>query len=103
MSVYVDDMYRSPMGRYGRMKMSHMLADTREELLAMADTIGLNRKWLQHEGQGRSREHFDVSMTMRAKVIAAGAQEITMIELGRMTIRWRREDKENESTGKASG
>lgn len=28
MAVYVDDMWRVPLGRYGRMKMSHMMADT---------------------------------------------------------------------------
>jgi len=33
-SVYVDDMYLSPIGQFGRMKMSHLMADTTEELLA---------------------------------------------------------------------
>ena len=34
MSVYVDDMYRSPTGGFGRMKMSHLIADTHAELMA---------------------------------------------------------------------
>jgi hypothetical protein len=42
--VYVDDMYKSPMGQFGRMKMSHMIADTTEELLQMADKIGVKKK-----------------------------------------------------------
>ena len=41
--VYVDD-YNAP---YGRMTMCHMMADTLEELHAMADKIGIARKWFQ--------------------------------------------------------
>ena len=44
MTVYVDDMHLSPMGQFGRMKMSHMIADSTDELLAMADRIGLARR-----------------------------------------------------------
>ena len=35
MAVYVDDMYKYPLGQFGRMKMSHMVADTTEELLVI--------------------------------------------------------------------
>lgn len=79
MSVYVDDMYKYPIGQFGRMKMSHMAADSTEELLAMADRIGLNRQWLQYPGT--VKEHFDVSLSLRAKAVAAGAIEVTMREL----------------------
>lgn len=82
MAVYVDDMYRFPIGRLGRMKMSHMIADSTEELLEMADRIGLNRRWLQDSGS--SREHFDVSLSFREKAVAAGAVEISMRELANM-------------------
>jgi hypothetical protein len=80
-SVYVDDMYTIPMGQFGRMKMSHMMADTSEELLAMADRIGLSRRWIQRAGGGPAREHFDVSMTMREAAIRNGAIAMTMDEL----------------------
>lgn len=76
--VYVDNMKAG----YGRMIMCHMIADTTEELLDMADKIGVSRKWIQYAGT--YREHFDVSKSARAKAVAAGAKEITTMELGRM-------------------
>jgi hypothetical protein len=76
MSVYVDDMYAG----YGRMKMCHMVADTTEELLAMADAIGVQRKWLQDAGD--VREHFDIAMSKRALAVEKGAIPVTMKDLG---------------------
>ena len=70
MPVYVDDM-RAP---FGRMVMCHMLADTTEELLAMADRIGVQRKWLQCAGT--PKEHFDIALSKRALAVAAGAVEV---------------------------
>lgn len=83
MTVYVDHA-RIPLGR---MLMSHMFADTTEELLAMADTIGLDRKHLQNPGA--ENEHFDVAEGTRKKAIAAGAQEVTQRQLVKI-IRERR-------------
>lgn len=74
MAVFVDDM-RAP---YGRMLMCHMGADTTEELLAMADRIGVARKWIQYAGTWR--EHFDVALSKRALAVAAGAVEVTQRE-----------------------
>lgn len=80
MPVYVDDMYLSKMGEFKRgphvYKMSHMIADTDEELHAMADKIGVQRKWFQKPGT--AGRHYDITMTMRTKAVAAGAVEITM-------------------------
>jgi hypothetical protein len=70
LSVYVDDS-RNP---YGRMVMCHMTADTTEELLAMADCIGVQRRWLQFPGTWK--EHFDISLTKRALAVKAGAVEV---------------------------
>ena len=93
MTVYVDDMYLYPMGRFGRMKMSHMQADTTEELHDMAASIGLRRHWFQNEGQGRWREHYDVSIGRRKRAIALGAKPVSMWELAEISRRWREEDR----------
>ena len=78
MSVYVDDMRAS----YGRMVMCHMMADTSEELLAMADRIGVAPKWLQKAGT--RHEHFDIALSKRALAVDAGAIEVTRKDLGRL-------------------
>lgn len=80
MTVYVDDMK----AQYGRMVMCHMIADTTEELLAMADKIGVARKWIQH--RGTAKEHFDVCLSKRAIAVLNGAKEITWRELGEFVI-----------------
>lgn len=78
MTVYVDNM-EVP---FGRMTMCHMIADSSEELLAMADKIGVQRIWIQY--RGTYKEHFDIAKGKRALAVANGAKEITMMELGRI-------------------
>ena len=78
MSVYVDDMKAS----CGGMIMCHMIADSTHELLSMADTIGVDRRWIQ--AAGTHREHFDVCLSKRKLAVAAGAIEITQRDLGKM-------------------
>lgn len=70
MPVYVDSMEAPFRG----MIMCHMLADTTKELLDMADTIGVQRKWIQYPGT--PKEHFDICLSKRKKAIAAGAKSI---------------------------
>jgi hypothetical protein len=88
MSVYVDRM-RAPLGR---MIMCHMLADSTAELLAMADTIGVDQRWLQKRGE--YDEHFDIAKSKRALAIAAGAIEISRPELAALL----RKKRESETT-----
>jgi len=52
----------------------HMTADTREELDAMADTLGLKRAWVQYPGTWK--EHYDLTLTKRRLAVKAGAQEV---------------------------
>lgn len=75
MTVYVDDME----AKFGRMIMCHMMADSKEELLAMVDAIGVNRRWIQKEGT--IYEHFDVSLSMKRRAIDRGAVQLTRREL----------------------
>lgn len=74
--VYVDEMEAS----YGRMVMCHMLADTTDELLDMADKIGVARRWLQKGGT--YQEHFDICKAMRIRAVKLGAVEIDRTRLG---------------------
>ena len=78
MSVYVDDMKAA----FGNMVMCHMWADTDAELLAMADRIGVQRKWIQGHPElsfGKHRNaswvHFDIALSKRALAVKAGAIE----------------------------
>jgi len=70
MSVYVDDM-NAP---FGNMIMCHMLADTHAELIAMADKIGVARKWIQNENTWQ--EHFDICLSKKRLALKNGAKEI---------------------------
>lgn len=78
MTVYVDDMSNYPMGQFRRMKMSHMIADTEEELHAMADAIGVRRCWYQGD-------HYDVCLTMKRAALARGAVLVSMRQLAAMS------------------
>lgn len=76
MTVYVDGARNG----FGRMVMCHMVADTPEELHAMADAIGMQRRWYQSPDKA-SFPHYDLSLTRRALALAKGAQEISRQDL----------------------
>ncbi len=84
MAVYVDDMSLPATvpngGNAVRGRWSHLFAGTHDELMRMAETIGLNPRWIQHEGT--PGEHFDVVMSKRAAAIRAGARPVTWREAG---------------------
>lgn len=71
MSVYVD----TSRNRFGRMVMCHMIADTLDELHAMAAQCGMQRSWFQAPPKA-SFPHYDVCLTRKADAIRNGAIEL---------------------------
>ena len=85
MTVYVDDMCDDQLGQFGRMKMSHLIADSDDELHAMVDKIGVQRRWFQHPGTpGR---HYDIAKAKRQLAIEFGAVPVTMRQCAAMVRR----------------
>lgn len=91
MTVYVDDSYIQATVPNGRARHTsrwcHMIADSTDELVKFALSIGLKAEWLQNPG--KPTEHFDVTAPKRALAVRKGAVEVTWRELGLM-IRGRR-------------
>lgn len=81
MTVYVDDMYKWSFCQFGRMKMSHMIADTLDELHAMADAVGVARKHFQDKPSG---QHYDLAKSKRLLAIEKGAIPIELRTLSCM-------------------
>ena len=81
MTVYVDDS-RIPWRGW---RMSHLTADTEDELHAFATSIGLRRSWFQ----GGRHPHYDVTDSKRAEAIRLGAVSETWREAARRTIKAR--------------
>ncbi len=76
MTVYVDNV-RHP---FGRMIMCHMWSVSIDELLTMADRIGVGRHWIQGHPtlslprfRKASWVHFDIALSKKAQAIALGA------------------------------
>jgi hypothetical protein len=69
MAVYVD------MGchQYGRMRMCHMMADSPVELHAMADRIGIARRWFQ---DSQDHPHYDICQSKKRLALSLGAVEV---------------------------
>lgn len=76
MAVYVGNFA----AQFGGARMCHMVADTHQELVAMADHIGVDQQHIQ--SAGTHREHFAVGKAERALAVVAGAREVRIPELG---------------------
>lgn len=83
MAVYVDTMRAPFRGRV----MCHMVADTEEELHAMAARLGLLHRW--HQKAGTPHSHYDIDMPTRALALLHGAREIRRRDLGLLIRRKR--------------
>lgn len=96
MSVYVDDVkrYETPL----RTKLwSHMFADTKEELHAMAWKLKLRRAWYQDHDARPSRHHYDITPSKRAEAIRRGAIEVTTREYLTKLLKRERVERLDES------
>lgn len=76
MACFVDDVKH----RFGTMIMCHLWADTEEELFAMVDKIGVQRKWIQGHptlSTGKAKQaswvHFDIAASKKRLAIEHGA------------------------------
>ena len=78
MTCYVDDAYIKTEPGYLGMRFGavwcHMTADTKDELHEFAAQLGLKRSWFQDKPYGQW--HYDVTKTVRARAVKAGAVEI---------------------------
>ncbi len=79
MTIYIDDMRRP--ARVGPVDgvWSHLLSDLpgaagRGELLAFAERLGIEARWIQNPGT--ATEHFDVTEPTRQRALALGAVPI---------------------------
>lgn len=85
MTVYVDDMRAN----FGNMIMCHMVADTDEELHAMADAIGISRRHWQAPGPLK-HSHYDIALSKKALALRLGAVPITQRQAAAMCMHRRR-------------
>lgn len=74
MAVYVDGLRD-----YGwhRGPSCHLIADSVDELIEFAESMGMRREWFQ----AKSTPHFDLMATARVTAVAMGAIELSYREL----------------------
>jgi hypothetical protein len=78
-ACYVDSVRDYPDAGLRHTRFCHLLADTREELHAMADDLGIPRRFFQDH---QWRWHHDLPEHLRARAVQLGAHEVTMHEVG---------------------
>ena len=81
MPIYID----KAENQLGRMKMSHMFADTIGELYFMAAKIGLRRSWFQNH----KTPHYDLCKSKKKLAIELGAIEIDNKKVVELIRKWK--------------
>lgn len=66
--------------KYGRMKMSHMMATTLQELHQAAQALGVHRKHFQD----KKRPHYDICQNNRSQALKMGSILVDDRELIKM-------------------
>jgi hypothetical protein len=79
MVCYVDAVREYPDAGLRFTRFCHLLADTRDELQEMAETLGVPEKYFQDHPW---RWHHDLPEPLRARAVELGAREVTLHEVG---------------------
>jgi chromosome condensin MukBEF complex kleisin-like MukF subunit len=79
MACYVDSVRSYPEAGLRFTEFCHLLADTREELHALADELGIPRRFFQDHPW---RWHYDVPRHLRDRAVELGAVEVDMHRVG---------------------
>ena len=94
MTVYVDNSFIKASvpyrGRKIKSRWCHMFAhpDERDELHALAASIGLRREWFQADHRRPEMHHYDLTEPRRRAAVAAGAVEVTWREAANLMRSW---------------
>jgi Protein of unknown function (DUF4031) len=88
MSCYVDSVRSYPGRGLRYSEFCHLLADSRTELHAMADALGIPRRFFQDHPW---RWHHDLPAHLRDRAVQLGAVEVGMHEVGALLRRRRAE------------
>jgi hypothetical protein len=78
-ACYVDTVRSYPGKTLRYTEFCHLLADTRAELHAMADALGIPQRFFQDHPW---RWHHDLPEHLRARAVELGAVEVTMHDVG---------------------
>jgi hypothetical protein len=84
MSCYVDAIRSYPDAGLRFTEFCHLLADTREELQAMADELGIPARFFQEHPW---RWHHDLPAPLRERAVELGAVQLTVHEVGALLKR----------------
>ena len=93
MACYVDSVRAYPGAGLRHREFCHLLADSREELHAMADAIGMPRRFFQDH---LWRWHYDLPRDLRARAVGLGAHEVTLQDVGALLRERRRAVRDRE-------
>ena len=88
MTCYVDTVRSYPDAGLQHTEFCHLLADSRDELHAMAEALGIPRRYFQDHAW---RWHHDLPAPLRPRAIELGAIEVTMHEVAALLRRRRAE------------
>jgi Protein of unknown function (DUF4031) len=83
-TCYVDTVRSYPGAGLRYTRFCHLLADTPDELHAMADALGIPRRFYQDHPW---RWHHDLPEHLRERAVELGAQELTLREVGALLAR----------------